>query len=85
VKETYALLNVAFSDEALSQSATCEWYLYLKVIEKCHGVTMAIWKGLMFNKINLVSLDFHSKNFLNRCFFYTYQQFLKHITTHCGT
>jgi len=58
VKETYAMLNVAFSDVAWSQSATYEWYLYLKVIKKCHGVTLAIWKGLMFNKINLVSLDF---------------------------
>jgi len=42
VKETYALWNVSFSDEALSQSATCEWYLYLKVIKNCHGVTMEI-------------------------------------------
>jgi len=58
MKEICALLNMAFSDEALSQLATCKWYLYLKVIKKCHGVTMAILKGLMFNKINLVSLDF---------------------------
>jgi hypothetical protein len=42
VKETYAWLNVAFSDEALSLSVTCESHLYLKVVKKCDGVAMSI-------------------------------------------